>query len=162
MKCIRDTVKIYIGDHVDLMIFIGGELGSVAKSPLAKGDWWRKILWWKCSGGERVRWQKGIGGERVRWRKSQWRMGLWWKGLWRIAPWRKLQHPYSLQKEVCINFCGSTTLFLNSKEGSLKRKRIQIQIYVSILQNVWVILGPFYVLVFHKMYGLHWVPLKII
>ena len=90
------------------MIFIGGELGSVAKSPLAKGDWWRKILWWKCSGGERVRWRKGIGGERVRWRKSWWRMGLWWKGLWRIAPWRKLQHQHSIKQFWDIRAIKST------------------------------------------------------
>ena len=61
---------------------------------------------------------------------------------------------YSLLKEVCINFCGSTTSFLKGKEGSLKRKRIQIQIYVSVLQNGWVTLGPFHVLVL--LFGFQW------
>ena len=45
---------------------------------------------------------------------------------------------FSLLKEVCINCCGLTTSFLKGKEGSLKRKRIQIQVYVSVLQNGWV------------------------
>ena len=35
---------------------------------------------------------------------------------------------YSLLKEVCINCCGSTTSFLKGKEGSLKRRIVQIQI----------------------------------
>ena len=45
---------------------------------------------------------------------------------------------YSLLTEVCVNCCGSTTSFLKVKEGSLKRRRIQIQIYVSVLHNGWV------------------------
>ena len=100
---------------------------------------------------------------------------------------------FSLLKEVCINCCGLTTPFLQGKEGSLKRKRIQIQVYVSVLQNGWVTqernsnpnicqcltkwmgdigfipcvsvlqnrwvtLGQFHVLVFYKMDGRHWVP----
>ena len=60
---------------------------------------------------------------------------------------------FSLLKEVCINCCGLTTSFLQGKEGSLKRKRIQIQVYVSVLQNGWVTLGSFHVLVFYKIDG---------
>ena len=59
----------------------------------------------------------------------------------------------------------------------LKSKRIHIQICVSVLQNGgyigfihcvvvlenwWVTLVQFYVLVFYKMDGLYWVPLRII
>ena len=48
--------------------------------------------------------------------------------------------------------------FLRAKEGSLKRKEfINIQMYVSDLQNGWVKLAPFYVLVFYKKDGWHWV-----
>ena len=83
---------------------------------------------------------------------------------------------FSLLKEVCINCCGLTTSFLHGKEGSLKRKRIQIQVYVSVYkidgghrkgiqiqiyvsvwQNGWVTLGSFHVLVFYKIDGWHWV-----
>ena len=65
---------------------------------------------------------------------------------------------YSLLKDVCINYYGSITLIPLAKESLSKRKGIQIQIYVSGLQNVWVTLSPFHVLVFYKMDGRHWVP----